>query len=178
MIYSPREDSYLLEKEVKRYAKDKKVLDLGAGSGIQAESALKEGVKSVLCADIDFKVVEFLRKKGLNVIQSDLFSNIKGKFELIIFNPPYLPADESDNKESRVQTTGGRRGDEIIVRFLEDVKNYLSEEGIILIVISSLTPRDRILRVLKEKGLKKEVISKEDFFMESLEVWKIVNEEH
>ena len=40
MIYVPREDSFLLAKFVEKYAFGK-VLDMGTGSGIQAESALK-----------------------------------------------------------------------------------------------------------------------------------------
>ena len=53
MIYFPREDSFLLEKEVKKYAKGKSFLDLGAGSGVQAKAAKQAGAKSILCADIN-----------------------------------------------------------------------------------------------------------------------------
>lgn len=49
MIYEPEEDSYLLEKYVKKLAKGK-VLDLGTGSGIQALAA-KKTCKEVKAAD-------------------------------------------------------------------------------------------------------------------------------
>ncbi len=200
MIYSPSEDSYLLEECVKKFAKGKIVLDLGAGSGIQTEVAIKFGAKSVLSSDIDDDSIIFLKSKspfrglldarsaprtkvrGLsststsknyNVIKSDLFSKIKGKFNLIIFNPPYLPEDSLEDSESKLITTGGKKGDEIILRFLKNVKSYLLKKGIILLLLSSLTPKKRILTELKKQKLKKIIISKKKIFMEELQVWKI-----
>ena len=64
MIYEPREDSYLLAQQVKKFAKGK-VLDIGTGSGIQAETATKNGA-DVLAVDIDKECVNNALKKGLN----------------------------------------------------------------------------------------------------------------
>ena len=173
MIYQPAEDSYILLKEVKRYAKNKIVLDMGSGSGIQALTAKEAGAKSVLATDIIPEPIKYLKKQNIPTIQSDLFQNIKGKFDLIIFNPPYLPYDKREDKESSLQTAGGKRGDEIIIRFLREVKYYLSKEGIVLIVISSLTPKTKIIKTLKQQKLKKTILSTNKFFMETLEVWRI-----
>ena len=173
MIYNPGDDSYLLKEQVLKYSKDRKVLDIGSGSGIQAEAAIKAGAKKVLAVDIDDKVVKTLKERGLRSKKSNLFSNIKGKFDLIIFNPPYLPYDKMEDAESSRITSGGRRGDEIIIGFWEDVNKYLNKGGIILIVLSSLTPKRRILKILKEKKLGKEVLSEKKLFMEKIEVWKI-----
>ena len=112
MIYDPAEDSFLLAKHVKKYAKGK-VLDLGTGSGFLAEVAL-ENTKDVLAADIQEEVVNYVKKKGINAVKSDLFSNIKGKFNLIIFNPPYLPFEDLEDEESRLITTGGESGNEVL----------------------------------------------------------------
>jgi release factor glutamine methyltransferase len=173
MIYEPREDSYLLEKEVRLLAKGLHVLDMGAASGIQAEAALDAGAERVLCVDIQEDVVVYLKKKGLNAIKSDLFSNVQGRFDLICFNPPYLPFDKREDKYSEVITSGGEKGDELLVIFLGEVGNYLEKEGIVLIVLSSLTPRARILNVLKEKDFAWKVVAKKKVFMEKLEVWRI-----
>ena len=173
MIYFPREDSFLLEKEVKKYAKGKSFLDLGAGSGVQAKAAKQAGAKSILCADINEEALKELKYKGFSTIKSDLFSSIKGKFDLIAFNPPYLPEDKREDIESAQTTTGGKQGDELIVKFLKEVKNHLNKDGIILLVVSSLTPKERILKVLEENSFKHRVISSQNFFFETLEVWKI-----
>jgi release factor glutamine methyltransferase len=173
MIYEPAEDSLLLEKEVRKLAKRKTFLDLGSGSGIQTKAAMESGATSVLAADIDLETVNHLKSKGIPSVRSDLFSNIKGKFNLIAFNPPYLPEDMREPKSSRKATTGGKKGDEIILKFLKSAKSHLNKNGVILLVISSLTHKSRILTLLKKQALNKEVLSKKKLFMETLEVWKI-----
>ena len=178
MIYSPQEDSFLLEREVKRFSGGKKVLDIGTGSGIQALRALKSGAREVLAVDINKEAVESCKKAGVNAVVSDLFSSIDEgkKFDLIIFNPPYLPFDEREDTESSLATTGGKKGNEVIIRFLEDAGNYLSREGRILLVVSSATPKSRIMQTLKKKKLKKKTIASKKVFMEKLEVWEIRKE--
>ena len=173
MIYEPREDSLLLEKEIKKYAKGKDVLDIGTGNGIQAIAAKKVGAKSILASDINQEAVEQASKLGINCIKSDLFSDIKGKFDLIVFNPPYLPADKREDKESALTTSGGKRGDEITLRFLKQSVKHLNEKGKILLLVSSLTPLDRIIPLIKKLSFKYKVIAKEKFFMEELFVWEI-----
>ncbi len=173
MLYNPAEDSYLLKKCVEKYSKGKTVLDIGSGTGIQAIASLNSGAKSVLCSDISLELISFLKKQGLNAIKSNLFSNIKGKFDLIIFNPPYLPEDKREDMESRRATTGGKEGDEITLKFRKQSVKHLEKNGIIFLLVSSLTPKKRILELLRELSLKKKLLSKEELFFESLEVWKI-----
>lgn len=175
MIYEPREDSYLLEEQVKKYSKEKSFLDMGAANGIQSLSALKAGAKSILAVDIQLEVTKFLKNKGISTIQSDIFSNIKEnqKFDLIAFNPPYLPKDKKEDKESSIITSGGKKGDEIILRFLKQAPKHLNKNGKILTVISSLTPRHRIEILLRKLNLRKNILSQQDLFMEKLEVWEV-----
>lgn len=167
MIYEPAEDSYLLAKEVKKYAKGK-VLDLGAGSGIQAEAAKDAGV---LAADINPECVKFVKKKGIKAIVSDLFSNIKGKFDLIIFNPPYLPKEKLEPKDSALSTTGGKKGNEILEKFLSQAKDYLNKDGKILIVVSSLTPN--VKKLIKKYNYKFKKLSEQKIPFETLTVYLI-----
>ena len=169
MIYEPREDSFLLEIEVKKYSKGKKVLDVGSGSGILAKAALYSGAKGVLCVDINNECVKYLKKEGFKAIQSDLFSNVRGKFDLIVFNPPYLPEDEREDSESSRITSGGKKGNEIIIRFLKESLNHLEENGIILIVVSNLTGKINF----KKFGFKMRIIASKKIFMEKLEVWEL-----
>ena len=73
MIYSPAEDSYLLQEQVKKYSKGKTFLDLGAGSGIQSRIAMLIA-KSVLAADIDKESVEEMKKQGIHAVPSNFLA--------------------------------------------------------------------------------------------------------
>lgn len=174
MIYDPQEDSYLLQSLIKRYAKDKSVLDIGSGSGIQAKEALKWKAKSLTVSDIDEESLAHLKKiENLTVIKSDLFENIEDSFDLIIFNPPYLPEHEKEDLESRKITTGGKKGDEIIIRFIDQVKPHMAPKCVVLLLTSSLTPKSKIKTKLKKLSLKFKPIAQKNLFMETLEVWEI-----
>lgn len=169
MIYEPQEDSFLLEKYVKKYASGK-VLDMGTGSGIQAKAALRK-TKDVLAVDINEEAV----KKLKNARVSDLFSNVKGKFDLIIFNPPYLPEEKKEDKKTRLVTTGGKKGYEMIERFLKDAKKHLNKNGKILIVFSSLTNKEKIDSLIKKYSFKFELLEEKKMFFEKLYVYLIIS---
>jgi methylase of polypeptide subunit release factors len=87
-----------------------------------------------------------LRKKGFAAIHSNLFKEVpkERKYNLILFNAPYLPSDKAEEKQSQLETTGGKRGDEISLKFLRQSKKFLKHHGKILLLVSSLTPLERI----------------------------------
>jgi len=183
-VYEPQEDSYLLAKEVKKYAKGD-VLDLGAGSGIQGITALEnKNTKSVTFSDINSFAIEYIKNECAKRVEhisaikisfkvSDLYSNIniKEKFDTIIFNPPYLPEDEFDNE--KLITTGGKEGWEIVEKFLTESKNYLNVDGQILLLFSSLTNKDKIDKLIRKLEYEKNFIAKENLFMEQLYVYQL-----
>ncbi len=169
MIYEPSEDSFLLQKYVVEYAKGK-VLDIGTGSGLQALTALKK-TKKVLATDINPEAVKHVKEKGINAIVSDLFENVKGKFDLIIFNPPYLPEDKKEDKESKQITTGGKKGSEILEKFLVQAKEHLNKDGIILIVVSNLT--GNVKQLFKKYDYEFNKLEEKKLFFEKLSVFKL-----
>jgi len=173
-IYQPSDDSYLLEKQIKRFARGKSFLDMGAGTGIQSLAAKSAHAKSILACDINSKSVAHLKSLGINSIKSNLFSKIKGKFDVIAFNPPYLPLDKREPKLSQLSTTGGRYGDEVLIKFIKQLPAHLNPDGFALIVVSSLTPINKILFLLKKLNLKHEILSSKKLFMEELFAWKII----
>lgn len=183
MVYTPAEDSYLLKREVKKYltninkkhenGKSKiKVLDMGSGSGIQALTCLEQGInkQSILCADIDKGTVGYLKKQKLKTVHTDLFSRINKdeKFDLIIFNAPYLPEDEYDKEKD---TTAGKEGYETIIRFIRQAKTHLDGKGVILLLFSSLSKPQIILNYAKREGYKTEKLAEEKLFFEKLYVY-------
>ena len=176
MIYEPREDTYLLAEQVKKHAFGK-VLDMGTGSGYLAEAAehLKK-VKSVLAVDINDEVINFLRKKKLKRIKlrkSNLFSNVKERFDTIIFNPPYLPFDKREHEDSRLTTTGGKKGYELLERFLLDLNSHLNKNGVALILFSSLTRKNKVDEIIDFIGYEYELLIEERFGLETLYVYRI-----
>lgn len=147
-IYQPAEDSYLMSEHLEKIIpnllsenSELKFLEIGVGSGINLKTVLKSGVKkeNILGTDINPESVEHCKGLGFDCVFSDLFDNVEGKFDLIIFNPPYLPLDENEPSDSRRATTGGKKGNEIIIRFLEQAKNHLGPQGRIFLITSSLS---------------------------------------
>ncbi|HLC55579.1 MAG TPA: HemK2/MTQ2 family protein methyltransferase [Candidatus Nanoarchaeia archaeon] len=169
MIYEPKEDSYLLQKFVKKYALGR-VLDMGAGSGIQARTALQR-TRDVLAVDINPEAVEHCKEQGIPALQSDLFDKVEGKFDVIIFNPPYLPRDEREDKESSLITTGGKKGSEVLERFMNNAGLYLADEGKILTVVSSLTPDAE--KIITRNGFRFTILGKQSAAFEQLVVYLI-----
>lgn len=175
IIYQDEEDSYLFSKsleeqipKIKNY-KIKRYLEIGAGSGIQLDALKKIGIKkaNIFSCDINKNAVQQCIKKGFNCIKSDLFSNIKGKYNVIIFNPPYLPKDKKEEKESRLATTGGKKGGELINKFLKQAGKYLEKDGKIFLVTSSLT------KGIKWEKWRKRRISEENLFFEKIYIWEL-----
>lgn len=182
-VYSPAEDSFLLSQVLEDYfenlskeeRKDIFFLDMGTGSGIQSEKAEEFLSKNnILAVDINPDAVKLVKNLGFNAIKSDLFSSpeLKGKkFDIIAFNPPYLPKDEEGFDEG-IDTTGGEKGDELPLAFLYAAKNYLSKDGVIFLLVSSITPRNKLEKAISD-NYKKEIVGRKKLFFEELEVWKI-----
>jgi len=130
-IYEPAEDSYLLRDVLEKHLQKNKirnVLEIGIGSGIQLETLKEFKIRDIFGVDINKDAVKHCKKLGFNCKTSNLFSNVKGKFDLIIFNPPYLPEDNLEPKNSKIATTGGKKGSELINKFLNQSPKFLNNE--------------------------------------------------
>jgi release factor glutamine methyltransferase len=172
-IYEPEADSFLLEKYVKKFAKGH-VLDIGTGSGIQAKAAALKA-DSVIAIDINQKAIDYckehIKAKNIEFIHSDLFSAIhEGTYDFIIFNAPYLP---SDPRDPDLALDGGKEGYEIIERFLSQVKKYLDYEGIILLIFSSKTNKEKVDVLIKNNNFQFELLEKIHIFFEDIYCYKI-----
>ncbi|MBI2541409.1 methyltransferase [Candidatus Woesearchaeota archaeon] len=171
-VYDPQEDSNMLEKHVRRLARGK-VLDMGTGSGIQAiAAAQKNEVENVLAADIQKGVIDYCKKNIRNpkikFIQSDLFEKVKEKFDVIIFNPPYLP---QELKLKDLTAEGGKKGYEVIEKFLSQVNGFLQPDGVVLLVFSSLTKKEKVEEFIKNNLLDFEELEKRHIFFEDIHAY-------
>jgi release factor glutamine methyltransferase len=167
-IYQPAEDSYIFADFLREYLSKNNVnnyLDMGTGSGILSEVVSEFLSKDdILAVDLNLDAVEAVMSRGVKAIESDLFESVEGRFDLITFNAPYLPLDEREPEDSRLATTGGDRGDEISVRFLEQVGDYLNEDGKVFLLVSSLTPMENI-NLFKPKVVFKKKIFEEELII-------------
>jgi release factor glutamine methyltransferase len=177
-IYAPEEDSFLLAEQVKKYAKGI-VLDMGTGSGIQAEAALEnQNVIEVVAVDLNPHAVKHIKKKRnqrIKAIKSDLFSKLKEKFDTIAFNPPYLPEDMREKKdEHSLAVCGGKKGYEILIRFFDKVSEHLRQDGIILLLFSSLTDKPMVDKIIAHHLFESELLIEQHHFFESIYVYKLI----
>ena len=177
-VYEPQEDSDMLAEAVRKHAFGT-VLDIGTGSGIQAITAADvKGVKSVVAADISEEALRLAAtaaakgnlKGKIRFVKSDLFSNVNGKFDTIIFNPPYLPQDAGIVDEA---IYGGRRGHETLERFLNECGSHLNDGGIILIVFSSLTNKGKVDGIMERNCLEHDELAQKHVFFETLHTYLI-----
>ena len=166
-IYAPREDSFLLEKWVRKLARGR-VLDIGCGSGILALAAKEKGC-DVLAVDINPAAVEHCKSQGIDVVRSDLFENVSGRFNLIVFNPPYLPDLKGEDKTTaRIVFDQG-----VIERFLKTAKKFLADDGKILLLFSSLS--DDVLGLAEKYGYSYRLLEEKPLFFERLFVYALMN---
>lgn len=110
-VLIPRQDTEILVEEVMRYLHDgMRILDMCTGSGCILLSLLQysndcEGVGS----DISEAALAVARtnaehlKKDAAFVQSDLFENIEGKYDVIVSNPPYIPTKVIETLEAEVR---------------------------------------------------------------------------
>ena len=189
-IYYPDEDSYLLSEVLRKRIpsllsknKNLKFLEIGCGSGIQLLTLKSLGAENIFGVDINEKAVEHCKKLGFNSVVSDLFQAFERKvtrrfvamrmpiacprFDIIVFNPPYLPFDSREPKNSRIATTGGKEGSEIINEFLKQSKEHLAKNSKIFLVSSSLT------KGINFRRFKKKTVGKKKIFFEELRVWEL-----
>lgn len=175
-VYNPSDDSFLLVK-VLEVSPGEHLLDMGTGTGIAALHAAKAGAR-VTAADINPYAVACARSNALKndlkveVLQSDLFQNVRGVFDVITFNPPYLPEEGAPSTWMERAWSGGADGSEIVVRFLADAWKFLAPGGRIYIILSSFGSIRSVLRMAKER-YDVEMVEENHLFFESILAYRM-----
>lgn len=149
-VLIPRpETEFLVEKVIKLIKNNNleniKVLDLCTGSGCIAIALSKELKINVTASDISKKALDVakenitLNEAKVKLIKSNLFKNIKGKYNIIITNPPYVSKSEKLSKivksEPKKALYSADNGTKIIKKIIDSSVNYLEEKSILAIEI-------------------------------------------
>ena len=174
-VYEPAEDSFLLaDVAIDRISDGMKVLEMGVGSGfVSAVVAANKKVEPIGC-DINPDALECAYKNGIQVFRSNLFGGLtkKAYFDVILFNPPYLPTSQDEKLEGWLNYAfdGGIEGRDTIAIFFAEVSEYLKPGGSVLLFISSLTGRREVFDIMEREGFSAYVVAETRSFFEKLMV--------
>jgi len=150
------------KKAIDIYAKEnQRILEIGPSDvGIMCMYIARK-IKNidVTGADISADFIENasrnarLNNLNINYVQSDLFSNVEGPFDIIFFNPPYNAREwgkkymkDSLEKNATNVWDGGEDSHDIIRRFLKEVSAYLSPTGKVLLGTTSFFQEDATVK--------------------------------
>ncbi len=133
----------LIQQALPKVCRPLRLLDIGAGSGaggLHAASLLPDRSASIVLSDVNLRALRFSRVNALlneidnvEVIESNLFENISGAFDLIIANPPYLV----DPLKRLYRHGGARLGSELTLRIVSQSLDHLAPAGRLIVYSGS-----------------------------------------
>lgn len=170
-VYEPSDDTYLLVDAALNVVRPTdSVLEVGTGCGLIAKIVARVA-RSVIATDINPQAVVNATLNGVDAIQGDLFANLNRQFDLVIFNPPYLPAHSNMSSDWLTRAwDGGPSGREVIMRFLSQVDRHLTKKGRVLMTISSSTGYREVTERMKAQFEIVRKLAERKVFFEALYV--------
>ena len=164
-VLIPRQDTeILIEEALKRLHTGMHVLDLCTGSGCILISLLKQKMISGTGTDLSADALKVAQKNAklhrvdAEWIVSDLFEKVEERFDLIVSNPPYIPADiiprldpEVRDHEPHMALEGGTDGLDFYRRITEEAGEYLKEQGWLCVEIG-YDEGDAVRQMFEENG--------------------------
>ena len=163
----------VLKKELNQNKEKNKYLDMGCGQFAILGQYFKKinSYSDVTSIDVYNEFIEnsiknsIQNKNNINILQSNLFSNINEKFDLISFNPPYVPASTNNEKlEFPNIRYSDLEGIQTAKDFLSEAKKFLTPDGIILLGMNTFyVPQNVCVKLIKDNGYKLEKITKMKF---------------
>ena len=175
-VYPVREDTLLLlAAALDEAGPSDRVLELGTGSGFVARH-LAGKVALVVATDVNPHACRAASSPGVGVARTDLTAGIRGQFDLVLFNAPYLPTGPGERLDDWLEKAldGGESGREVIARLLPDLPRVLAPGGRLLLVISDLTGVDEVLGLLRDAGFRAGIVREERIEGERLMVIRAI----
>ena len=173
-VYPVREDTrLLLEAALDEVEPRDRVLDLGTGSGYIAHRLVGKAAL-VVATDVNPHACRMATSRGVGVARADLTAGLRGQFDLVLFNPPYLPTKPGERMDDWLEKAldGGESGRDVIVRLLPDLSRVLAPGGRLLLVLSELTGEREVLDLFRDGGFTAEICRRTRIEGEALMVLK------
>ncbi len=168
-VFSPLRGEYLSLLAKAPLDKVDIAWDIGTGTGVISALLAKRGIKHIIATDNDPRALscakENLQHMGISSVQlelTDLFPKAKQAADLIICNPPWIPAKPSAPIERAVYDLDSK----MLSSFLTGVGTHLSAEGEAWLIMSNLAEllglrkQDELLQRISQAGL--HIIAKMD----------------
>ncbi len=177
-VYEPAEDTFLFAENLP-ILPNSRIVDVGTGCGILGIIVAAKAA-GVLAIDINPHAVACAKENAhLNGVEErmsflcgDLFSALDAseKFDLILFNAPYLPSEHGEGRTWIEHAwTGGIDGRQVINRFIIEAPKHLKPQGRILLLQSSLSDIDETVERFKARNLQTRVVAERNLpFFESV----------
>lgn len=166
-VFRPPSDAYMLAEVLREHAPGGRVLDVCSGSGILAVSAALAGAMEVTAVDVSRRALLATRLNArLNGVRvrtrrGDLLRAVPGeRFDVIVANPPYLPAVCEDPRGLERATEAGPDGRLFVDRLIDEAPDHLDPGGALLLVHSSINGTARTLERLERAGLEPDVAAR------------------
>lgn len=169
-VYRPAEDSLLLLRTID-LEPGERFLEVGTGTGLIALHAAR--VAPTTATDANPAAVRLARANAarngisLSLVCTDLAAGLRGPFDVVAFNPPYLEGRPRDDLDRAWQ--GGRRGADVTIRFLDDLGRILAPGGRAYLLLSRANVPAR--RAAERFAVR--IVGSEKLFFEQLDVLEL-----
>ncbi|MDG5775001.1 HemK2/MTQ2 family protein methyltransferase [Haloarculaceae archaeon H-GB2-1] len=175
-VYGAAEDSILLaDAAVDDVSPEERVLDVGTGSGYVAARVAETGAE-VVGTDVNPHACLKARDEGVEVVRGNLADPFRdGAFDVVLFNPPYLPTPPEKEWDDWMEhaLSGGDDGRRVIDPFLDTVGRVLAPDGEVLLLISTLTGVEEVRDRAGSNGFDATVVTEDSHPYETLLVVRL-----
>ena len=179
-VLIPRQDTEcLVEEAIERLHSNMRILDMCTGSGCiiisLADAAKQRGLTNVACIGVDVSEAALLVSKenakklhaDVTFMQSDLFTNVEGKFDMLISNPPYIRTEVIEGLQEEVKLhdpyialDGKEDGLFFYRRIVEEGRQFLNLNGRMMFEIGHDQGED-VSALMRAAGFTEIVVKKD-----------------
>jgi release factor glutamine methyltransferase len=172
----PRTGEFLAAQlDSRLVGREAEVLDMGTGSGVCAVIAARYARRvvavdinpeAVRCASINAMLNHVEHK--IDIRHGDLFAPVKERFDVVLFNPPFLLGTPRDDRDR------AWRSNDVAERFAAGLDAHLKPDGFALVLLSTFGDASVFLEEFRKRGYAISLLARRRFVNEALAVFKLM----